>query len=125
MEAALIRDKFDVVPSEDHDQMQEEASDSEETPYTSSDTDGEGVGTTVGAQRGVAVGLCVDKEDTHQSSRRSEAEGHHAGRDRWSMTFDAQGTHRSSQRSEEEQHVVRGRQSTTFAGRCGAIIPKV
>lgn len=46
MEAALIRDKFDVVPSEDHDQMQEEASDSEETPYTSSDTDGEGVGTT-------------------------------------------------------------------------------
>ena len=46
VEAALIRDKFDVVPSEDHDQMQEEASDSEETPYTSSDTDGEGVGAT-------------------------------------------------------------------------------
>ena len=47
MEAALIRDKFDVVLSEDHGQMQEEASDSEETPCTSSDTDGEGVGTTV------------------------------------------------------------------------------
>jgi len=46
VEAALIRDKFDVVPSEDHDQMQEEASDSEETPCTSSGSDGEGVGTT-------------------------------------------------------------------------------
>jgi len=46
VEAALIRDKFDVVSSEDHDQMQEEASDSEETPCTSSDTDGEGVGAT-------------------------------------------------------------------------------
>jgi len=46
VEAALIRDKFDVVPSEDHDQMHEDASDSEETPCTSSDTDGEGVGAT-------------------------------------------------------------------------------
>jgi len=45
VEVALIRDKFDVS-SEDHDQMQEEASDSEETPCTSSDTDGEGVGAT-------------------------------------------------------------------------------
>jgi len=55
VEAALIRDKFDVVPSEDHDQMQEEASVCEETPCTSSDTDGEGVGATqqwrAGAQK--------------------------------------------------------------------------
>ena len=46
MEAALIRDKFDVVPSGDHDQMQEEASDLEEIPCSSSDTDGEGAGST-------------------------------------------------------------------------------
>ena len=46
MEAALIRDKFDVVSSENHDQMKGEASGSEETPCTSSDTDGEGVGAT-------------------------------------------------------------------------------
>ena len=40
VKAALIRDKFDVVPSGDHDQMQEEASDHEETSCSSSDTDG-------------------------------------------------------------------------------------
>jgi len=47
VEAALIRDKLHVVPSEDHDQMEEEASDSKETPYSSSGTDSEGVGATV------------------------------------------------------------------------------
>jgi len=47
VEAALIRDKLHVVPSEDHDQMEDEASDSEETPYSSSCTEGEGVGATV------------------------------------------------------------------------------
>jgi len=91
-EAALIRDKLHVVTSENHDQMDEEASDSEETPCSSSGTDGEGVGATFGAQRGAAVGLCVGVEDTHRSTRRSE----------------------------DGQLVVRGRQSTTFAGRRGA-----
>ena len=47
MEAALIRDKLHVVPSENHDQMDDEASDSEETPCSSSGTDGEGVDATV------------------------------------------------------------------------------
>jgi len=47
VEAALIRDKIHVVPSEDHDQMERKASDSEETPCTSSDIYGEGVGATV------------------------------------------------------------------------------
>jgi len=47
VEAALIRDKLHVVPSENHDQMEEEASDSEETPCSSSGTDGEGVGATL------------------------------------------------------------------------------
>ena len=47
MEAALIRDKIHVVTSKDHDQMDEEASDSEETPCSSSGSDGEGVGTTL------------------------------------------------------------------------------
>jgi len=46
VEAALIRDKLRVVSSENHDQMDEEASDSEETPCSSSGTDGEGVGAT-------------------------------------------------------------------------------
>jgi len=68
VEAALIRDKFDVVPSEDHDQMHEDAFDSEETPCTSSDTDGEGVGATFGAQRGAAVGLCAGKKDRRYTS---------------------------------------------------------
>jgi len=47
VEAALIRDKLHVVSSEDHDQMQEEVSDSEETPCSSRGTDGEGVGATL------------------------------------------------------------------------------
>jgi len=46
VEAALIRDKLDVVSSENHDQMEGEASGSEETPYSSSGSDGEGVGST-------------------------------------------------------------------------------
>jgi len=46
VEAALIREKLYVVPSEDHDQMEEEASDSEEASCPSSGTDGEGVGAT-------------------------------------------------------------------------------
>ena len=41
VEAALIRGELYVVPSEDHDQMEEEASDSEEAPCPSSDSDGE------------------------------------------------------------------------------------
>jgi len=41
VEAALIREKLYVVPSEDHDQMEKEASDSEEAPCPSSDSDGE------------------------------------------------------------------------------------
>ena len=57
MEVALIRDKFDVS-SEDHDQMQEEASDSEETPCTSSDTDGEGVGATY-AKLAMTLSRCM------------------------------------------------------------------
>jgi len=44
VEAALIREKFYVVSSEDHDRMEEEASDSEEAPCPSSGMDGEGVG---------------------------------------------------------------------------------
>jgi len=47
VEAALIRDKLHVVSSENHDQVDEEASGSEETPCSSSGSDGEGVGTTV------------------------------------------------------------------------------
>ena len=46
MKAALIREKLYVVPSEDHDQMEEEASDSEEAPCSWSGTDGEGDGAT-------------------------------------------------------------------------------
>jgi len=41
MKAALIREKYYVVPSEDHNQMEEEASDSEEAPCPTSDSDGE------------------------------------------------------------------------------------
>ena len=44
--SALIRDKLHVVSSENHDQIKEEASDSEETPCSSSGPDGEGVGAT-------------------------------------------------------------------------------
>jgi len=51
VEAALIRDKYDVVSSENHDQMAGETSGSEETPCTSSDTDGEGAGATMTNQR--------------------------------------------------------------------------
>jgi len=46
VEPALIREKLYVVLSEDHDQMEEEASDSEEALCPSSDTDGESAGAT-------------------------------------------------------------------------------
>ena len=53
VEAALIRDKLHVVISENHDQMDEVASDSEETPCSSSGTGGEGVGATGVLPKGV------------------------------------------------------------------------
>jgi len=107
MKAALIRENY-VVPSEDHDQMEEEASDSEEAPCPTSDsddeannTDGEGAGATFGAQRGAALGLLADTENTHRSSRRREDDVQHDGRGQRSTTF---AVRRSAEKSQHGDH---------------------